>query len=101
LTTMQEIRERVDRIRRGIFIHSLFPKYTTELSSLYQQALDLRDSFFDSSFLDAESVEELEDLRFGIVESELNLRVLVSEATYLDTQEHMRALHDLYQTSTM
>lgn len=101
MATIQELQVLLDKIERGIFEHSLFPKSLDELLDIRQDALDLKEDFLNSSFMGAQSVEELEGIRFKIVETALNAHILASEALYQDTQELKRKLHELYQTTIM
>lgn len=94
--TIQHIRETLEQIERRLFQHSVHPMPIAEILNLRQDALDLRDDFLNSSFIGAKTLEELEDMRFRIVEVELNAHIVASEATYQNTEEQMRRLTDLY-----
>lgn len=89
---------RLDKIEREIFEHSLFQKSRDKLLKLRQEALDLKEDFLNSSFMDAHSIEELEEIRFKIMEAALTAHILASEAMYQDTKEHMRRLTELYES---
>lgn len=92
LTTMNQIKIRLDQVERGIFEHSLFPKPRDELLDLRQEALDLKEDFLNSPFIVARSMEELEDIRYKIVECVLTAHILSSEAMYQDTSGYMQRL---------
>lgn len=101
MTTIQNIRERLAQIERRLFEHSIHPLPSTELLSLRQDALDLKEDFLNSSFIGAETIDELEDIRFRILEVELSAHIFASEAMYQNTEEPMRRLNDLYQTTAI
>ena len=99
--TIQHIRETLEEIERRLFKHSIHPMPIGEILNLRQDALDLRDDFLNSSFIGAKTLEELEDIRFRIVEVELSAHIFASEATYQNTEEPMRRLNHLYQTTAV
>ncbi|GMA64202.1 hypothetical protein NZD89_02455 [Alicyclobacillus fastidiosus] len=100
MTTMQNIMERLDDLRNQVFLHSLTSKSIDELLNMRQEALDLKESFLNCSFIGTE-VEVLDTLRVEIMECELTTHILASEAMYQDTQEQIQKLSDLYQMTLM
>lgn len=94
MTTIKQIEARLDQVERGIFEHSLFPKPRDELLDLRQEAIELKEDFLSCSFLSAESVGELDDIRYKIVECALTAHILATEAMCQDTAEQMRALDE-------
>ncbi|WP_067625400.1 hypothetical protein [Alicyclobacillus acidiphilus] len=98
MATIQNIRERLEQIERSLFQHSIHPIPCSELLRLRQDALDLKEDFLNSSFIGAETIDELEDIRFSILEVELSAHIFASEAMYQNTEEPMRRLNDLYES---
>ncbi|GMA58044.1 hypothetical protein C7445_1331 [Alicyclobacillus sacchari] len=101
MTTIENIRDKLEQIERGLFEHSIHPMSSTELLRLRQDALDLKENFLNSSFMSANTIEELEDIRFRVLEVEVGAHIFASEAMYQSTEEPMRRLNDLYQTTAI
>ncbi|WP_067625214.1 hypothetical protein [Alicyclobacillus acidiphilus] len=97
MTKMEELKARVERVERGVFEHSICPKKLDELLDMQGEISDIRESFLTQPFTGT-TVEELEDLRFRILECEFNVHIYVSEAMYRDSMEHMRRLSELYES---
>ncbi|GLG01711.1 hypothetical protein Alches_17510 [Alicyclobacillus hesperidum subsp. aegles] len=97
MTKMEELNARVERVERSVFEHSLCPKKLDELLDMQGEISDIRESFLNQPFTGI-AVEELEDLRFRILECEFNVHIFASEAMYQSTEESMRRLNDLYET---
>jgi len=100
LTKMEELKARVERVERGVFEHSVCRKALDELLDMQSEISDIRESFLNQPFIGT-TVEELEDLRFRILECEFNVHIFASEAMYQSTEEPMRRLNDLYQTTAV
>ena len=99
--TIKDIRETLEQIERRLFEHSIYPMPIGEMLNLRQDALDLRDDFLNSSFIGTQTLEELEDMRFRIVEVEVSAHIFASGALYQNTEEPMRRLNRLYQTTAI
>jgi hypothetical protein len=95
--TMQEIRARLDNLQHQIFVHSLAPKNLDELLDMRQEALDLKESFLNCSFIGTEP-DVLEQIRVELVECELQTHIFASEAMYQNTSEQVRRLMEHYQS---
>ncbi|SHK59703.1 hypothetical protein SAMN05443507_11757 [Alicyclobacillus tolerans] len=87
----------MERVERGVFEHSVCRKALDELLDMQSEITDIREAFLSHPFIGT-TVEELEDLRFRILESEFNVHIFASEAMYQDTEEHMRRLTELYES---
>jgi len=98
LAEIQEVKKKISSIERGIFEHSICPKSRDELLDMRQAALDLKENFINASFMRTQSIEELEDIRFKIVEVELNIHILASEAMCQSTEEDVRRLTKHYES---
>src|SRR5579875_1034079 len=94
---MEELKARVERVERSVFEHSLCPKKLDDLFDMQAEISDIRESFLNQPFTGT-TVEELEDLRFRILECEFNVHIFASEAMCQSTEETMRRLNDLYET---
>lgn len=97
MTKMDELKERLERVEMSVFEHSLCPKKLDELLDMQTEITDIKEAFLNHPFTGT-PVEELEDLRFRILECEFNAHIFVSEAMYQDTSEQMRRLTELYES---
>lgn len=97
MTKMDELKERLERVERGVFEHSLCPKKLDELLDMQSEITDIKEAFLSHPFTGA-TVDLLEDIRFRILECEFNVHIYVSEAMYQDSSEQMGRLNELYES---
>ena len=97
MTAMEQLKERLERVERGIFKHSIYPKPCNQLFDMQEEISNIKELFLNQPFTRI-SVDMLEDIRYRILECEFNVHIFVSELMYQDTSEHMKRLKEHYQS---
>jgi predicted RNase H-related nuclease YkuK (DUF458 family) len=83
-------------MEREIFTYSLYRnKDVQKLMNLKSKLMDLKEMFLQSSFISS-NVEELEDIRFRLLETGIHLEISTKEALGEDASDEIKQLKNLY-----
>jgi len=97
MLNLQEIKKELDKIGLKIFEYSLEENLELKkLAEIYNKILKLKDELLLCSFIGV-NLDELEQMRFSLVESQLNINILIQEhvGNYAgDTIEKLKGLYE-------
>lgn len=94
--TIAEIMSDIEMFEKTIFNYSLGEEIPiNELAGRYKQLVNLRNQLFSNSFLGG-SIKEIETARFKIVETMLNIRILMKEKMGLDSTLEINQMKRLW-----
>ena len=94
--TIEQIRNNLEKVEKNLLLDSLYNLNVEELVELQGEIRSLKEEFLESSFLGCE-VEELDDIRFHLLETELNIAISIKEKLHEDTTEDVRRLESFYR----
>ncbi len=95
---LQEIKIELNEIGSKIFKYSL--EYDLELEKLveiYNKILKLKDELLLCSFIGVD-LDELEQMRFSLVENQLNIKILIQEHVGNYARDTIEKLKELYES---
>ena len=95
---LQEIKIELNEIGSKIFEYSLEDNLELEkLAETYSKILKLKDKFLMCSFTEVD-LNELEQIRFSLVENQLNIKILIQEYVENDVGNTIEKLKELYES---
>ncbi|WP_031537558.1 hypothetical protein [Bacillus sp. MB2021] len=92
--TIEQIKTTIDQLERTLFLHLLQPLAIEELEQLQGKTKVLREAFLETCFV-GYSVEELEEIRFKLVEISYSLIITLKEQLHQNVTEDIRKLESL------
>ncbi|QNU39216.1 hypothetical protein IC801_08720 [Geobacillus sp. 44B] len=96
--TIIQFKQEIEKMEREIFTYSLYRnKDVQKLINLKSKLMDLKEMFLQSSFISS-NVEELEDIRFRLMEAGIHLEISTKEALGEDALDEIKRLENLYET---
>ncbi|MGX1902519.1 hypothetical protein ACT3HK_14440 [Thermolongibacillus altinsuensis] len=96
--TIIQLKQEIEKMEREIFTYSLYRnKDVQKLMNLKSKLMDLKEMFLQSSFISS-NVEELEDIRFRLMEARIHLEISTKEALGEDVLDEIKQLENLYET---
>ncbi|GLH64495.1 hypothetical protein [Parageobacillus sp. G301] len=96
--TIIQLKQEIEKMEREIFTYSLYRnKDVQKLMNLKSKLMDLKEMFLQSSFISS-NVEELEDIRFRLMEARIHLEISTKEALGEDALDEIKQLENLCET---
>ena len=91
-------KEKLESIDKIIFNYSLEESLSLhELNNIYIKLLELKEEFFINSFENS-SLVEIEEVRVGLLENILNIRILIKEKRNLKCDTEIIIMKKLFTT---
>lgn len=99
--TITEIKLEFEEIEELIFKNSLYKNLTLrELAEIFKTLIHLRNQFLSTSFLDM-SLEELDDIRYKMMEIILNVRIEIREMVGLESELESEVMEELWSMGNL
>ncbi|WP_312094587.1 hypothetical protein [Niallia sp.] len=96
--TTEQIKIAIDQLERTLFLHSLQPLAIKEVEQMQEKVKELKETFLETCF-EGSSVEELEEIRFKLVEIRYSIIIAKKEQLHLNVTDDVRKLESLYRTA--
>lgn len=96
--TTEQIKIAIDQLERKLFLHSLQPLAIEELEQMQERVKKVKDSFLET-FFEGNSVAELEEIRFKLVEIRYSIIIAIKEQLHMNITDDVRKLESLYRTA--
>lgn len=94
--TIEQIAYEINQIENLLYFDSLYGIDNEGLLELHEKVKSVKEDFLQLPFTGL-MIEELEDIRFRLLEAGINIDISIKEKRHEDVEDEIRQLEELYR----